>query len=65
MTTVTFQGTKQELEHAKKTILEGVKVRAKLQSCFYCNCQENKYCGCTCHKITKPLPRIGWGVEKK
>ncbi len=50
-TTVIFQGTKEEFERAKKTILKGVKVKAELQSCFYCNCQNNKYCGCSCHRL--------------
>lgn len=50
MKTVTFTGTTQQLTKAKKTYLSGVKIKHKQISCFYCNCNQPKLCGCSCHK---------------
>ena len=50
MTTVNFTGTTRELEQLKKTSLKGIKVNAKIESCFYCNCGNWKLCGCSCHR---------------
>ncbi len=52
METITFTGTKKELEQGRKTFLNGLKVKFKqTQSCFYCNCLENPHCGCSCHRV--------------